>query len=150
MEDVLDSSLDLVRRLPPKDLKKNLGHLLKIRPEISEDLLQTVDQPLEVGVCPETQKEYLLCDYNRDEDSYRSPHSNEFDPPLPAGSKPSDRLRNLEVIANEVFEVYAKQYALLLFHRHHYLVWERKRAGEGPLGEGRSRLVVWVFSFVHK
>nr|ANM86097.1 F-actin-capping protein subunit beta [Stygiella incarcerata] len=110
MEDVLDSTLDLVRRLPPKDLKKNLSHLLKIRPEISEDLLQTVDQPLEVAVCPVTQKEYLLCDYNRDEDSYRSPHSNEFDPPLPGGSKPSDRLRNLEVIANEVFEVYAKQY----------------------------------------
>lgn len=31
----------------------------------------TVDQPLKVAKDRETGKEYLLCDYNRDGDSYR-------------------------------------------------------------------------------
>lgn len=36
-----------------------------------EDLLATVDQPLKVAICQETKKQYLLCDYNRDGDSFR-------------------------------------------------------------------------------
>ena len=34
-------------------------------------VVSSVDQPLEVMRCPETSKEFLLCDYNRDGDSYR-------------------------------------------------------------------------------
>ena len=30
-------------------------------------------------------KDYLLCDYNRDGDSYRSPWTNEYDPPIEDG-----------------------------------------------------------------
>ena len=47
-------------------------------------------------------KDYLLCDYNRDGDSYRSPWSNEYDPPIEDGSIPSDRIRNFEV--REIFK----------------------------------------------
>ena len=42
-------------------------------------------------------KDYLLCDYNRDGDSYRSPWSNEYDPPIEDGSIPSDKTRKFEV-----------------------------------------------------
>ncbi len=37
-----------------------------------DELLSSVDQPLKVMNCPETNKEFILCDYNRDGDSYRS------------------------------------------------------------------------------
>lgn len=61
--------------------------------------------------CNKTGRDYLLCDYNRDGDSWRSPWSNEFEPPLSAeegyeGTKPSERVRAMEVRANEGFDVY--------------------------------------------
>ena len=34
-------------------------------------------------------QDYLLCDYNRDGDSYRSPWSNTYEPPLEDGAMPS-------------------------------------------------------------
>lgn len=36
-----------------------------------EDLLSSVDQPLKVAKDKSVGKNYLLCDYNRDGDSYR-------------------------------------------------------------------------------
>lgn len=40
-------------------------------PSLCEDLLSSVDQPLKIARDKETGKDYLLCDYNRDGDSYR-------------------------------------------------------------------------------
>lgn len=67
----LDFSLDLLRRLPPNKLDENLGDVITLCPDITEDLLSSVDQPLKVRIDPVTKKEYLICDYNRDGDSYR-------------------------------------------------------------------------------
>lgn len=36
----------------------------------------------------------------------RSPWSNTYDPPLPDGATPSQKLRELEVSANEAFDIY--------------------------------------------
>ncbi|GJV25590.1 probable F-actin-capping protein subunit beta [Tanacetum coccineum] len=55
-------------------------------------------------------KEFILCEYNRDADSYRSPWSNKFHPHLEDGMYPSEELRKLEVEANEVFTIYRDQY----------------------------------------
>jgi len=80
--------------------------------------------------CRQTGRDYLLCDYNRDGDSHRSPWSNEFDPPLDEGAGgpggvgagglgnegagegavPSERVRKMEVRANEAFDVYRDLY----------------------------------------
>lgn len=69
--------------------------------------------------CRQTGREYLLCDYNRDGDSYRSPWSNEFDPPLAGGGgggggsatdAPTEKVRRMEVRANEAFDVYRELY----------------------------------------
>lgn len=46
----------------------------------------------------------------RDGDSYRSPWSNEFDPPLDDGVVPSERVRKMEVRANEGFDLYRELY----------------------------------------
>ncbi|MBY8978560.1 hypothetical protein KHP62_22435, partial [Rhodobacteraceae bacterium NNCM2] len=70
---------------------------------------------------------YLLCDYNRDGDSYRSPWSGEFETPVGGttpggiddqgnndgageGAVPSERVRKMEIRANEAFDVYRELY----------------------------------------
>lgn len=71
LEQQLDHALDLMRRLPPQEIEKNLSDLIDLVPGLCEDLLSSVDQPLKVARDRETGKDYLLCDYNRDGDSYR-------------------------------------------------------------------------------
>lgn len=61
-----------MRRLPPQQIEKNLGDLIDIVPHLCEDLLSAVDQPLKIAKDKKSGKDYLLCDYNRDGDSYRS------------------------------------------------------------------------------
>ncbi|KAI1712007.1 f-actin capping protein, beta subunit domain-containing protein [Ditylenchus destructor] len=106
----LDCSLDLMRRLPPQNCEKHLIDLIELAPDLCESLLNQVDQPLKVAKDKTTGREYLLCDYNRDCDSYRSPWTNLYDPPLEDGVVPSDRLRKLEVEVNAAFEAYRDMY----------------------------------------
>ncbi|CAI9727495.1 F-actin-capping protein subunit beta isoform X2 [Octopus vulgaris] len=70
-EQQLDCALDLMRRLPPQQIEENLSALIDIAPALCEDLLSSVDQPLKVASDKLTGRDYLLCDYNRDGDSYR-------------------------------------------------------------------------------
>ncbi|GMS85174.1 hypothetical protein PENTCL1PPCAC_7349, partial [Pristionchus entomophagus] len=106
----LDCALDLMRRLPPQQCEKNLNELIELAPSLGEDLLSTVDQPLKTAKDKETGKEYLICDYNRDGDSYRSPWTNQYDPSIEDGTLPSERLRTLEIEANAAFEAYRDMY----------------------------------------
>jgi len=110
MASQLDCALDLMRRLPPRDIEENLAGLIDLLPDNIEDLLSSVDQPLKIATCKQTGKDYLLCDYNRDGDSYRSPWSNQYDPPIEDGAVPSEKLREMEVNANGVFDVYRSMY----------------------------------------
>ena len=70
-EDQLKSSLDLMRRLPPSQIDKNLLFTLELIPDLTDDLLTTIDVPLKTATDSKYDKDYLLCDYNRDGDSYR-------------------------------------------------------------------------------
>ncbi|KAI9866562.1 MAG: F-actin-capping protein subunit beta [Trichoglossum hirsutum] len=108
--DPFDSALDLLRRLDPKHTSDNVDRICTLVPEITEDLLSSVDQPLETRRCKKSGRDYLLCDYNRDGDSYRSPWSNEFDPPLSDGTVPSEKVRKMEERANEAFDIYRELY----------------------------------------
>lgn len=122
-----------MRRLPPNKIEQNLSGLLNLLPEDTDELLQRVDQPLEEATCKDTVMEtqrgiilsilnncvrtaiakgrkFLLCDYNRDGDSYRSPWSNKYNPPLDDGFTPPDSLRTMEVDANEMFDAYRELY----------------------------------------
>ncbi|KAI8338942.1 F-actin-capping protein subunit beta [Chlamydoabsidia padenii] len=111
MADQYDCALDLMRRLPPQNVEDNLSKLLDlVHPDLIDDLLSAIDQPLKVKRCTQTGKDYLICDYNRDGDSYRSPWSNEYDPELADGAVPSPTLRKLEVAANEAFDTYRDLY----------------------------------------
>ncbi|KAB8303364.1 hypothetical protein EYC80_004796 [Monilinia laxa] len=125
--DQFDSALDLLRRLNPKHTTTHLNSLIDLVPSLTEDLLSSVDQPLTVSRCRKTGRDYLLCDYNRDGDSYRSPWSGEFETPVGGttpggiddqgnndgageGAVPSERVRKMEVRANEAFDVYRELY----------------------------------------
>jgi len=108
--DVIDNMLDLTRRLPPNNIEKNLAALVELRPECEDELLGSVDQPLQVRTCTTTGRDYLICDYNRDGESYRSPWSNEYDPPLLDGTQPTEKLRKLEIAANDAFDTYREMY----------------------------------------
>jgi len=110
MGDLVDSMLDLMRRLPPTRTEENVTALIGICPEYADDLLGSVDQPLKLRTDRATGKEYLACDYNRDGESYRSPWSNEYDPPLDDGTIPTPKLRKLEIAANEAFDTYREMY----------------------------------------
>jgi len=105
-----DAALDLLRRLSPTQVSENVARITTLVPDLTEDLLSSVDQPLQVRRCKKSGRDYLLCDYNRDGDSYRSPWSNEFDPPLDDGTVLSERVRKLEVEANAAFDVYRELY----------------------------------------
>lgn len=108
----LEAALDLLRRLPPQAVEENLLGLLQLLPGQAAQLLNTVDTPSKIRICPTTSREYLACDYNRDGDSFRSPWSDAYDPPLPTadGIHPPAPLRTLEVVANEAFDTYRSQY----------------------------------------
>jgi len=99
-----------MRRLPPAQIEDNLAGLIDLVPDLVESLLSAVDQPLKIAHDPITKRDYLFCDYNRDGDSYRSPWSNKYDPPIDDGAVPSPDLRKLEVSANEVFDIYRDLY----------------------------------------
>lgn len=136
-----DASLSILRRTPVQDtaevnyelscfnaiihilhfpvlilfMTKNLDAisiLLKSDPEAVEDLYQQVDSPLKDALDTTVNKRYILIDHNRDEDSFRSPWSNQYFPPLTSshGFKPSMQLRVVEEAANEIFESYCRLY----------------------------------------
>lgn len=67
----LEFALDLMRRLPPANVEQNLYNLCDMVPDMMSDLLGSVDQPLKIAHDSKYRKDYLLCDYNRDGDSYR-------------------------------------------------------------------------------
>jgi len=109
-DEKLDCALDLMRRLPPANVEDNLAGLIDIVPSLTEKLLAAVDQPLKIAHDPVKTRDYLLCDYNRDGDSYRSPWSNTYDPPIQGGLLPSDALRPIESFANDAFDIYRDLY----------------------------------------
>ena len=108
--DPIEAALSIMRRMPPNKIAHNLNAICNLIPEHADELLQRVDQPLEEAKCTDTGRAYLLCDYNRDGDSHRSPWSNKYDPPIDDGFVPSEKLRRLEVEANTLFDCYRELY----------------------------------------
>jgi len=108
--DTLESMLDLMRRLPPTRIEENVQALTTLVPDLADEFLGCVDQPLKIKVDKASGRSYLACDYNRDGESYRSPWSNEYDPPIDDGTLPTAKLRKLEIQANEAFDTYREMY----------------------------------------
>lgn len=108
--DQLTSALNLMRRMPPSSVENSLAGLIELVPDLTEELLNHVDQPLKLQTDTKAQRQFILCDYNRDGDSYRSPWSNTYFPPSDDGFVPTAGLRKLEMEANDIFDTYRKLY----------------------------------------
>ncbi|WFC98945.1 F-actin-capping protein subunit beta [Malassezia yamatoensis] len=118
VEDPVSLSLDLLRRLPPAEVSKNVKILAEVLPDYADDLYSGVDQPLTLRIDPTptgAHREYLCCDYNRIGNSWRSCISNTYQPDLSEEEQKQDlavytagKLRELELRANAAFEVYRK------------------------------------------
>ena len=96
--------------------------------DAAEELYQRSDPPLGHAVDPAatianrgggnggsptatSKKAFIISDYNRDGDSHRSPWSNVYYPPIESGGfQPSTQLRQVEIMANEVFDSYRSLY----------------------------------------
>ena len=96
--------------------------------DAAEELYQRSDPPLGHAVDPAatvakrvggnggfptttSKKAFIISDYNRDGDSHRSPWSNVYYPPIESdGFQPSPQLRQVETMANEVFDSYRSLY----------------------------------------
>ena len=79
----------------------------------------------------------MLCEHNRDGDSHRSPWSGAYFPPLDDGFRPSERLRSLELRANEAFDVYRELYYGKATSVSSAYLWDKdEEDGGGATGEG--------------
>jgi len=114
MTDPFDAALDLLRRLPPSSTQENLQGIISLQPDLEEELLSSVDVALTSKRCTKSGRDYLCCDYNRDGSSYRSPWSNEFEPPIEpedaADIVPVGRVRRMEEALNAAVDVYRELY----------------------------------------
>jgi len=108
--DQLTSALNLMRRMPPSSVENSLAGLIELVPDLTEELLNHVDQPLKLQNDTKASRQFILCDYNRDGDSYRSPWSNTYFPPAEENVVPAPGLRKLEMEANDIFDTYRKLY----------------------------------------
>ncbi|KAK8580142.1 hypothetical protein V6N13_143268 [Hibiscus sabdariffa] len=106
----MEAAMGLMRRMPPRHSETTLSALLSLLPGHASDLLSQVDLPLQVLSDVDSGKKFILCEYNRDADSYRSPWSNKYHPPLDDAPYPSSKLRQMEIEANDIFTVYCEQY----------------------------------------
>jgi len=109
-EEQLNSALNLMRRMPPSSIENSLAGLIELVPDLTEDLLNHVDQPLKIQKDTKAGRDFILCDYNRDGDAYRSPCSNTYFPPSDDGFLPSQQLRKMEIEANDIFDTYRRLY----------------------------------------
>ena len=110
MEKEMQAARELLKRMPTSRLGFFLASICKLQPELIEELLEEVDQPLKVSQCEETGREFIICDHNRDGDSFRSPYSNQYQPPCEEGAVLNARLREMEVTANSLFAAYTAAY----------------------------------------
>lgn len=104
------AAFDLLRHVPPKDTEDRMFDIFELNEELTDELISSVDIPLKIETDPETHQDYIKCDYNRDGDSYRSPFSNQYYPPIDDGQQIPAKLRALEELGNKVFGSYLNLY----------------------------------------
>jgi capping protein beta len=100
---------ELLRHVDPDEVEDRLFDCIKLNHAVTDELLSTVDIPLKTGTDSAGNK-FILCDYNRDSDSYRSPFTNTYTPSVSKGYLPPEHLRQMESMANKGFQSYLRQY----------------------------------------
>ena len=104
--------IQLNQLMPIIDIDKNIDAISSViydNDDLLNEFLQKVDN--RTKVCQDDPKgELIMCEQNRDGDSYRSPITNQYFPPTEDAKYPSAPLRKLEETLNKMFKIYVKLY----------------------------------------
>ena len=104
--------IQLNQLMPIIDIDKNIDAISSViyeNDDLLNEFLQKVDN--RTKVCKDDPKgEFIMCEQNRDGDSYRSPISNKYFPPTDDAKYPCAQLRALEELLNKMFKLYIKHY----------------------------------------
>ena len=104
--------IQLNQLMPVIDIDKNIEAISSViyeNDDLLNEFLQKVDN--RTKICKDDPKgEFIICEQNRDGDSYRSPISNQYFPPTEDGKYPCAPLRELEEKLNKMFKSYLKLY----------------------------------------
>ena len=104
--------IQLNQLMPIMDIDKNIDAISSViyeNDDLLNEFLQKVDN--RTKICKDDPKgEFIMCEQNRDGDSYRSPISNKYFPPADDAKYPSAPLRKLEELLNKMFKIYLKHY----------------------------------------
>ena len=104
--------IQLNQLMPIMDIDKNIDAISSViyeNDDLLNEFLQKVDN--RTKVCKDDPKgEFIMCEQNRDGDSYRSPISNKYFPPTDDAKYPCAQLRALEELLNKMFKLYIKHY----------------------------------------
>uniref|UniRef100_A0A7S4UMP0 F-actin-capping protein subunit beta n=1 Tax=Alexandrium monilatum TaxID=311494 RepID=A0A7S4UMP0_9DINO len=110
------AALSLIQRLPPQDLEENLDGFAKVAPHLEQSLEAYVTRPLQLKLDTDHNRYFIASTYNADGNTHRSPWSDKYFPPPEDDEaeeslyRPTERLRRLEELSNEVFEAYKTSY----------------------------------------
>ena len=110
MSDKIKEVYQLLRHTNPSKIERRRDDAITISADIEEEVLQTVDVPLKLVTDTVNNTQFIACEFNRDLDSYRSPFSNQYFPPLDDGQEIPERLRQMEIKANNAFASYCHLY----------------------------------------
>ena len=104
--------IQLNQLMPIIDIDKNIDAISSViyeNDDLLNEFLQKVDN--RTKICKDDPKgEFIMCEQNRDGDSYRSPYSNTYYPPTEDAKYPTAPLRDLEEKLNKMFKLYIKHY----------------------------------------
>ena len=104
--------IQLNQLMPIIDIDKIIDAISSViydNDDLLNEFLQKVDN--RTKVCKDDPKgEFIMCEQNRDGDSYRSPISNNYFPPTDDAKYPSEPLRKLEETLNKMFKIYVRLY----------------------------------------
>lgn len=108
----LEDCVKLNGLLPTHMMEKNIEALSTVLydyDDIFNEFLQRVDKRTNINQDSECGP-FISCEQCRDGDSYRSPLSNKYYPPIEGGRYPSPELRKFEIALNTAFKEYVKNY----------------------------------------
>ena len=104
--------IQLNQLMPIIDIDKNIDAISSViyeNDDLLNEFLQKVDN--RTKICKDDPKgEFVMCEQNRDGDSYRSPISNKYFPATDDAKYPCAQLRALEELLNKMFKLYLKHY----------------------------------------
>jgi capping protein beta len=110
----LQDCIHLINRLPVSNFDKSMtaiSNLIYDEDDLLNEFLQKLDNRIEI--CrDDILGEFIKSEYNREGDSYRSPHSNNYFPHTDDEDLkyPSKELRDLEIKLNKIFQIYTRSY----------------------------------------